>query len=268
MATRAKKQEVIEETIDTTGWEEWPTIEELADELGCSRRTIFRKVKSGEVRRYVTPGGYRYKPEDVDRIGDLVEEDERKDIREANAALIEKMGGVIETLTNGSHRMTELMTDHVDRLMKSADKQLEQSHKRIESLEKKTIEMLELREEMLSELHARELASEEFKSQERRKDAAIETLKNQVAPVILAHMANRHPLQGKLQTVLEVLNGLDPNVWGLLVHPENDMLTAEQKEKLKELIPDNIKSTIISTPLGESPAGETQPETSEGKKTK
>lgn len=259
MAPRAKREEVREEVIDTAGWENWLTVEQVAEESGCSVRTVYRKVKSGEIRRYVTPGGYRFKPEDLDRIAEIIEDDERKDIREANAALIEKLGGIVDTLTSSNHKMTELILEHTNRISAAASKQLEQAHTRIEKLEQGNIKMLELREEMLSELHARELATEEVRAKERRKDAALETLKSQIAPLLTAYVSNRNPLEPKLQAVLEVMNGIDPQVWGFLLHPETEFLNAEQKAKLKTILPETVVSNAITTPL--DTVGETEKET-------
>ncbi len=215
--------------IESEDWEHWYTIEEAADELGMSARTLQRHEKEGLVTRVKCPDRIkRFKPADIEKLGGVV--------AQKNERLGDKADllSVAADLLRQSHAHNEKLIGQIvgpmQTLTATFTEQIKASNSRIAELETKLNEQHALHESMVSKEHERNLEMLAFDAANSRKNEVLGVFKAQV-PKVLDVIAAK---SAKAIAATELIRSLDPIVIAGI--QEGDFLTPEQKEKLKAIL--------------------------------
>lgn len=230
--------EVESEERDESEYETWPMLEAAAKLLGVKARTVHRMVIRGELSRYKVSGKWRYDPEELQILS------KRQTSEEPVADETDSLAGVLEASTRlltQAHgfigQLMRLSVDPTSNLMKSWEAQTCKLQERTATLEDKNLEMLRLREEMISEQHLRDLDSYKEAQSEERKMAAFRTLKDDVLPLVKAKFLEKSPDVEKALAAVELLRSIDPAlIQTILTDDPDNPFTPEQRAKLKTII--------------------------------
>jgi DNA-binding transcriptional MerR regulator len=206
--------------IENEDWEHWYTIEEAADELGISSRTLQRHEKEGLVVRVKCPDKIkRFKPADIEKLGGVVAQKserigDKADLLSVAADLLRQSHAhnekLIGQIVGPMQTLTATFTDQIK------NSKLNEQHK--------------LHEEMVSKEHERNLEMLAFDAANTRKNEVMGVFKAQV-PKVLDIVAAK---SSKAIAAVNLIKSLDPIVIAGI--QEGDFLTAEQKEQLKAIL--------------------------------
>jgi DNA-binding transcriptional MerR regulator len=215
--------------IENEDWEHWYTIEEAADELGISSRTLQRHEKEGLVVRVKCPDKIkRFKPADIEKLGGVVAQKSERIGDKADLL------SVAADLLRQSHAHNEKLIGQIvgpmQTLTATFTDQIKNSNQRIAELETKLNEQHKLHEEMVSKEHERNLEMLAFDAANTRKNEVMGVFKAQV-PKVLDIVAAK---SSKAIAAVNLIKSLDPIVIAGI--QEGDFLTAEQKEQLKAIL--------------------------------
>lgn len=225
--------------------EAWVTLKELQAGLGVSATTIKRMVSKGEIGKprrndegeYVYPAPANY---------DAVKAQQSQEAASA-AFLLSEAGKIIQAQSRHIERFVEITTGPVVEMMGHLHNQLAQMHKYTEQLQDRVLESVALREQMLSEEHARVLEQAKFEAQQRRLDQALEVGKD----ALTRYLTNAVPPGvnvRKLQAAERVLRALpleDVKVM-LTAEGEDSILPPEVREDARVLVEELEKEAIAN----------------------
>ena len=144
----------------------WPSRAAAASILGVPATTFERMIKRGELGGELVAGVMRFDPDELARLrkpatGDTVIAELIGALRNANQQAVALVGAV---------------TLPAERLLALYGTEATAMRARIDSLESKTLAMLEVFERAVTEQHSREMARAAFEAGERRKTTAFEAL--------------------------------------------------------------------------------------------
>lgn len=216
-------------SIENDEWEQWYTIEEAADELGISTRTLQRHEKEGLITRVKCPDKIkRFKPADIEKLGGVVAQKSERIGDKAD--LLSVAADLLRQSHAHNEKLIQQIVGPMQTLTTTFTEQIKVSHLRIAELEVKLGEQSKLHEEMVSKEHERNLEMLAFDASNTRKSEIMGMLKSQV-PKILDVVAAK---SDKAVAAVKLIRSLDPIVVQGI--QEGDFLTPEQKEQLKAIL--------------------------------
>lgn len=242
--------ETIEVESKETGW---LTTEQAAQRLELSRRVFEMRCKGGEYTfpRYKVAGDrqYYYDPNDLA----AVRQDEVLEMsRDAPAAAL------LGQAYSHNEMLVKLHLDMTRQLLQHQTDENQKLRDRCAQLEQTQIDLIQAREDMLNDQHARDLATKELQDSSERKDKALAWL-IELAPTILqTHMASKMQsgavrfLQSITVEQIEMLIGLN-EMSKSDDETSETMLSEEQEEMLKALLEQKKKEAGASEGIPTQP---------------
>lgn len=221
--------------------EGWPTAGDIERDNGISKRTVGRLASKLRIKRYLCRGEiFRFDPKDVLAI--LNEWQSEDDDKTASVEQTAVNTEATKVTFEGSAEMVKSAHQHALQswaavhepgrvLLEMMRTENERLRARIEFLESRYDEVLKARETMISEQHARELASVIVTKAEERKGKAFE-LFSQNVPRIVQQLGIG---DRRTELALKLLQSLTPMQLELLGHTELEVLTPEQKDILQQI---------------------------------
>ncbi len=249
---------MTEHVIENNGsdaWKDWPKASAVADELEISVRQLKRHVERNEVPRYQAPDGtYRYKPEEVAMFKAFLEGEEteaevvtsKKGGADQHVAveLVKVFRELLQQELGNNRELMKLVLNPNNALLSMLKDENAALRQRCSTLEDKHTDLVMAREEMLSQVHERGLATKTVEAQEKRKTQAfgmlmqsMPTLAKQMGidPSKLAQGLSNED-QGKVNAAVELLTSIDPEMLEAL--GASGMLNDEQMILLRKIVPE------------------------------
>lgn len=246
---------------------QWPTANEVANQVKTSVRTVMRLVDQGVLRCLRDRDGVkRFDPALVtdyrlarSNFGTGVEDDEedkislesrrseesRKD-RQLNSTLkrLDAANELVDILITGVQRFVNIVAAPAERMLDKHDQFSKRIIERNEYLETLAFKMLKAQEEALTEREVRELAKQVHSASEQRKTDAWKLIMNR-APRLLdqieASVLDKNPQAKKqVQAAIELLSS--PEITPEMLDVIREFLSDKNKELLDQILdPDGSK---------------------------
>lgn len=198
--------------------------EEAAAYLGMTERMFRRRLEAGkwDPARVVKGNRVYYSAEGLDQCQREVD---------SSSAMVSLLNTYRVSLETAHRQLRELFSQTSSTQQQTIDLLLNQrrnDQERIDKLEAKLFEAIEIRERAASEVHVRELQRAQFERAEKRKDEAFAQLKDW-GPVLLEQLAGT-------RLVKRMLEKIDPAKLQALVDPETSFLSEEERAYLKQAL--------------------------------
>ena len=218
---------------------EWLPRTEATKLLGESERKLYRLCSDGAIeRRRVNGTGYFSRQDILDycEMRGSVTPDETNGV--SGDALTSGFAAgthLVKQASDHADRMFRLFESPVQAVLQALSKELERLRDENAKLQDRISAMVTREREYLDAAHEREAVSRILELEQRRKDKMLETLKP-AALGMAQKLTGAVVLPARLQTALELLTSLDPDILKAVLADENDMLTPEQKTKLRTIL--------------------------------
>lgn len=228
----------------------WLTTDAAARRMNMSRRQFEIRWRNGDIiaPRYRVEGErqFYYDPNDLrsNQLDDLTEDSEIRDM--PTAALLAQAYSHNEILLK---QVTELTMQ----LLAHQSEENEKLRGRCNQLEDSHTALIQAREEMLNDHHARELATKQAEADTERKDKALSGLMKLAPQVLQAHTA------GKLNTgAVKFLDSISAEQIQMLLQ-----LNEFSEDGDKMLTPDQVTmlEKLLAHKQAQAPASKPEPET-------
>jgi len=244
MANKAGVPENAEIDPDKTppDVEQWPNASTLAAKHGVSLRQISRLASRGQLKRYIAPSDktYRYDPTEAAEVLDVL-----KAPIETTAEAQEAMTEQTKVVTDAGADFLKLAHTHLEKTWGSVHEparlilemykaECARLQLRVTELEAKRDELAAARETLLSEVHVREMAMLQEARAQDRKDKATQVFLDKGPQLLDMVQGAMMSSNVKLKAVAEILESLTAEQRMMLLHPDLEVLTPDQKAKLRE----------------------------------
>jgi hypothetical protein len=201
----------------------WPTRAQVALKLGIDVNKVRRLEKRGDLDAVMVGGAYRFDPAQLDAIGESGSEQ-----IDALMAQNEKLLSHIEKLVSNTHAPATA-------LHKLLLETVASQAARITELEKLHTESVQLRETMLSDQHARDLAQREFEAAEKRKQVAFDALMGAAPELKTQLLATLKAKSAKAEGAIGGIAKLVASLTDEQIMRLTEILRPEQLEELAQL---------------------------------
>lgn len=222
----------------------WPTSTDVEREHGVSRRHFGRMCSRLGIKRYLATGEtFRFDPKDVLLVLNTMKDEEPADaieLAEVNNAATRGVfeGSIDQVKAAHSHALQSWASVHEPGRILLGMLRDENARlvARVEYLEAKLDEYREAKEDMLSQLAARELAKLQVEKAEERKSKAFEVFRENV-PKIVAQLQLAGAAQDpRAQAGLALLASLTPEQVHFLMNQELGLLSPEQQALVNAMV--------------------------------
>jgi hypothetical protein len=221
-------------------WQRWPTDKQVREELGVNPPQLQAYLRKGYLTRWKCEDDVcRFNPLEVElckaRLGQNMAADVAEQ-REANTELKDILRRATELLKQcheHQEKMFSLIATPIEKGTAFTNKIIDQQNEALAKAMEQADTALQLREQLLSQAHERDLKSAKWAATQEHVSKGIDKLTELVSPFVGQIAAN---LGLKKHPIFELFESLDPQM--LVALANTGMLNEFQIGKLRELMPD------------------------------
>ncbi len=164
---------------------DWPAAVDAMQRAGVTFRELMRGVRAGAVRRVFVAGQWRFDPTALELLADSTDE-ETATVPRVTADILTASAEAMRQALDHSERGFKLHESGAQRVLELLARENERLQKENERLQASHAEAIAAREEQLSQVHERQLASQFVAQRSKREERVLGMLATAV-PRLLGH---------------------------------------------------------------------------------